>query len=365
MTSTTTSRKFNFSAGPAVLPESVIEQAQQDIWDLDGTGIGLLEHSHRGKAITEVFDETDALCREVGNIPDDFEILYLQGGASLQFSMIPMAFLNADRQADYINTGSWTKKAIQEAQRFGQANVIWDGKEDNYASLPSLDSLAWNDAATYSYYCSNNTIYGTRWKRTPSSPTPLISDMSSEMYSRPIHWESHDMVYAGAQKNLGPAGVTLVAIRRNLLEQASTDLPSMLRYDIHADKGSRYNTPPVFAIYFLGKVFDWIRTNGGLQGIEAMNERKATCIYNAIDDSGGFYTGHAAVEDRSRMNITFRCPSEELEATFIKQASDHDMENLKGHRSVGGLRASIYNAFPESGCRQLAEFMGEFARTHG
>ena len=365
MTSTTTSRKLNFSAGPAVLPEPVIRQAQEDLWDLDGTGIGLLEHSHRGKAITAVFDRTDALCREVGNIPDDFEILYLQGGASLQFSMIPMAFLGSDRQADYVNTGAWTDKAIEEARRFGTINVIWDGDDNQFRSLPTTDQLTWNADATYGYYCSNNTIYGTRWPETPRAPVSLISDMSSEMYSRPIDWDAHDLVYAGAQKNLGPAGVTLVIIRRSLLEKASTDLPAMLRYDIHASKGSRYNTPPVFAVYFVGQVFAWIQSNGGLQGIETLNERKAGHIYEAIDTSGGFYKGHAAVEDRSRMNITFRCPSEDLEATFIKESSAHDMANLKGHRSVGGLRASVYNAFPESGCRRLAEFMAEFARTHG
>ncbi|MDG2423795.1 MAG: 3-phosphoserine/phosphohydroxythreonine transaminase [Phycisphaerales bacterium] len=365
MNSTTTTRKLNFSAGPAVLPESVVRQAQEDLWDLDGTGIGLLEHSHRGKAISDVFDKADALCRKVGNIPEDFEILYLQGGASLQFSMIPMALLTKDRQADYINTGSWTKKAIEEAQRFGQINVIWDGKEGSYRDLPDINELKWNSDATYGYYCSNNTIYGTRWAQTPKAPTPLISDMSSEMYSRPIDWDAHDMIYAGAQKNLGPAGVTLVAIRRGLLEQASKDLPAMLRYDIHASKGSRYNTPPVFAVYFLAQVFEWIQSNGGLKGIEELNERKAAYIYDVIDGSGGFYTGHAAPRDRSRMNITFRCPSEELESAFIEEASNHDMANLKGHRSVGGLRASIYNAFPEAGCRQFAEFMSEFARTHG
>lgn len=365
MTSTMSTRTFNFSAGPAILPESVIQQAQQDIWDLDNTGIGLLEHSHRDKSITRIFEEAKQLCREVGNIPDDFEILFLHGGASTQFAMIPMAFLGDGKSADYVNTGTWTNKAITEARRFGDVNVVWDGKPGNYNTTPEPDSIEWNTAAAYSYYCSNNTIYGTRWARTPVTPTPLISDMSSEMYSRPIDWESHDMVYAGAQKNLGPAGVAVVIIRKSLLEKANTDNPSMFRYDIHAAKDSMFNTPPVFAVYFVGKVFAWIKSQGGLDSIERMNDRKAAHIYEAIDSSGGFFTGHSERKDRSTMNITFRCPSEELEGTFIKEAAEHEMVNLKGHRSVGGLRASTYNAFPESGCIKLAEFMNEFARTHG
>jgi len=365
MTSTMTTRTLNFSAGPAILPESVIQQAQQDLWDLDKTGIGLLEHSHRDKSITRIFDEARQLCREIGNIPDDFEVLFLHGGASTQFAMIPMAFLNQGSSADYVNTGTWTNKAIAEAKRFGDVNVVWDGKPDNFNSTPTLDSLEWDPKAAYSYYCSNNTIFGTRWPVTPSTPTPLISDMSSEMYSRPIDWASHDMVYAGAQKNLGPAGVAVVIIRKSFLEKASTDNPSMFRYDIHADKESMYNTPPVFAVYFVGKVFEWIKSQGGLSSMEQMNDRKAGHIYEAIDGSGGFFTGHAKREDRSTMNITFRCPSEELEAAFIEEAAKLEMVNLKGHRSVGGLRASTYNAFPESGCVKLAEFMNEFARKHG
>ena len=365
MTSTISTRTTNFSAGPAILPESVIQQAQQDLWDLDETGIGLLEHSHRDKSITRIFDEAKQLCREVGNVPDDFEVLFLHGGASMQFAMVPMAFLDSGKSADYANTGTWTNKAIKEARRFGDVNVVWDGNESNYNSTPELDSIHWDSKAAYSYYCSNNTIYGTRWAKTPSTPTPLISDMSSEMYSRPIDWDSHDMVYAGAQKNLGPAGVAVVIIRKSLLEKASTDNPSMFRYDLHAKQESMFNTPPVFAVYFVGKVFAWIKSQGGLASMEQMNDRKAAHIYAAIDASSGFFTGHSDVKDRSTMNITFRCPNEELEAAFIKEAADHEMVNLKGHRSVGGLRASTYNAFPESGCLKLAEFMNEFARKNG
>ena len=365
MTTMSTTRKWNFSAGPGVLPESLIQQAQQDLWDIAGTGIGVMEHSHRGPAITDVFEAARTKCRQVGNIPDDFEILFLQGGASLQFAIIPMAFLNTDGHADYINTGSWSSKAIDEARRFGNVEVLWDGAADKFSHIPTTADYKWNDHSKYSYYCSNNTIYGTRWPSTPVSPTPLIADMSSEMFARAIDWDAHDMVYAGAQKNLGPAGVTMVIIRKSLLEKANTDLPMMLRYDVFAKNGSMYNTPPVFAVYCVSLMFQWILDQGGVAGIEAMNERKAGLIYDTIDESEGFYRGHAAKADRSLMNITFRCPSEELEAAFLKEAAEHDMANLKGHRSVGGLRASVYNAFPEAGCQQLSQFMSEFARRNG
>ncbi|MCH2132445.1 MAG: 3-phosphoserine/phosphohydroxythreonine transaminase [Phycisphaerales bacterium] len=365
MTSTSTTRTLNFSAGPGILPECLIQQAQEDLWDLAGTGIGVMEHSHRGKAITTVFENAIENCRRVGQVPEDFEILFLQGGASLQFAMIPMAFLNPNRRADYVNTGSWSSKAIDEARRFGNVNVAWDGVGEHFRRIPKPDECPWSEDAAYSYYCSNNTIYGTRWPTTPTTTAPLIADMSSEMYSRPIDWSAHDMVYAGAQKNLGPAGVTMVIIRRSLLEKATTDLPMMLRYETYAKNRSMYNTPPVFPIYFVGLVFQWILDNGGVAGIEELNERKAGYIYDAIDSSGGFYRGHADVADRSRMNITFRCPSEDIEAKFIEEAAQHDMVNLKGHRSVGGLRASVYNAFPEAGCRQLAEFMADFAQRNG
>ena len=352
---------LNFSAGPAVLPEQVIEQASRDLHDLDRTGIGVLEHSHRGASITRVFEEARRDCRAVGNIPDEFEILFLQGGASMQFGMIPMNFLPSGRTADYIDTGSWTSKAIKDANQIGSTHTAWSGKDSGYRSIPTDSDIEWSQSAAYSYYCSNNTIYGTRWNRTPGTTTPLIADMSSDIFSRPIAWAKHDVVFAGAQKNIGPAGVTLVVIRREFMDTANTNLPAMLRYAIHADKESMYNTPPVFAVYCAGLVFRWIRSLGGLDAMEVVNDRKAALIYDAIDNSDEFFTGHSEPADRSTMNISFTSPSPELDATFIAQAAEAGMVNLKGHRSVGGIRASIYNAFQEEGCHKLAEFMATFA----
>lgn len=359
--STINTPTLNFSAGPGVLPAEVIAQAAQDLVDLDNTGIGVLEHSHRGPAITRVFSEAQEDCRKVGDIPDDFEILFLQGGASTQFGMIPMNFLPAAQSADYVDTGSWTQKAIKDANAVGAANVVWSGKESGYRSIPTSDDLAWNDDAAYSYYCTNNTIYGTRWNEAPRTSTPLISDMSSDIFSRPIDWNKHAMVFAGAQKNIGPAGVTLAIIRKDFMSTAQNNLPAMFRYGIHADKGSMYNTPPVFAVYCAGLVFKWILSLGGLADMQTLNDRKSAIIYNAIDSSNGFFTGHADLSARSTMNITFTSPSPELDAAFIAAAATAGMVNLKGHRSVGGIRASVYNAFPEDGCNTLAAFMKKFA----
>jgi phosphoserine aminotransferase len=355
---------LNFSAGPGVLPESVLEQAAQDVLELDGTGISVLEHSHRSPSIDRVFEETESTCREVGNIPDDFEVLFLQGGASMQFAMLPMNLLSKGRTADYADTGSWTSKAIQDARMVGDVHVAWSGKEGGYRSIPSQNEIIWSDHPAYACYCTNNTIYGTRWNTAPSAPAPLVADMSSDIFSRPIDWNAHAMVYAGAQKNIGPAGVTLAIIQRDLLEQCNRALPAMLRYDIHATKGSRYNTPPVFAVYCAGLVFKWILRFGGLESMSAHNDAKADVIYNAIDQSGGFYRGHSDVDCRSTMNIPFTTPSTELDAAFIAESGTHDMHNLKGHRSVGGIRASVYNAFPVAGCQRLAEFMADFASRH-
>ncbi|MDP7029524.1 MAG: 3-phosphoserine/phosphohydroxythreonine transaminase [Phycisphaerales bacterium] len=366
MTTVTASRTtLNFSAGPAVLPECVLEQAARDMLDLDGTGIGVLEHSHRGPAIDRVFDEAVADCRAVGDIPDDFEILFLQGGASMQFAMVPMNFLPAGRTGDYVDTGSWTAKAIADGSKAGAVHTAWSGKDGGYRTLPSPGEIQWSDGAAYGWYCTNNTIYGTAWAEPPQCEAPLVADMSSDIFSRPIDWASHDLVFAGAQKNIGPAGVTLVIIRRSMLERANTDLPAMLRYDIHAKKGSRYNTPPVFGVYCAGLVFKWIRSLGGLEAIADMNRRKAAILYSAIDESNGFYSGHADPACRSLMNIPFTTPSAELDAAFIAEAAAEGMSTLKGHRSVGGIRASIYNAFPEDGCRRLADFMAAFAASNG
>ncbi len=366
MTTVTAARTtLNFSAGPAVLPECVLEQAAGDIMDLDATGIGVLEHSHRGPAIDRVFEEAVADCRALADIPEDFDILFLQGGASMQFAMVPMNFLHDGRTADYVDTGSWTAKAIKDAGMVGAVNTAWSGKGDGYRTLPSAGDILWSDNATYGWYCTNNTIYGTAWSEPPACDVPLVADMSSDIFSRPIDWAGHDLVFAGAQKNIGPAGVTLVIIRRSMLEHANMELPAMLRYGIHADKGSRYNTPPVFGVYCAGLVFKWIRSLGGLKVVEAMNTRKAQLIYTAIDNSGGFYRGHADPSCRSLMNIPFTTPNAELDAAFIAEAAAEGMSTLKGHRSVGGIRASIYNAFPEDGCRRLADFMAAFAAARG
>jgi len=363
-TVSSTRHTLNFSAGPAVLPECVLEQAARDLIDLDGTGIGVLEHSHRGPSIDRIFDEAVADCREVGGIPDDFEIVFLQGGASGQFGMIPLNFLGEGRIADYVDTGSWTAKAIKDARTIGAAHVVWSGADSEYRSIPRESDLSWSDDAAYGYFCTNNTIYGTQWSDIPECPAPLIADMSSDIFSRPIDWSRLAMAYAGAQKNIGPAGVTLVIIRKDLLATANTNLPAMFRYDIHAKKGSRYNTPPVFSVYCAGLVFKWILELGGLEAVESMNRHKASLIYDSIDSSGGFYTAHADARSRSLMNIPFTTPSPELDAAFLAEATERGMSTLKGHRSVGGIRASIYNAFPVEGCSRLAEFMGAFAEAN-
>ena len=352
---------LNFSAGPAVLPESVLAQARQDIWDIDDTGIGILEQSHRGKVVDQIFEETVSTCRRVGQIPDDFEVLFLQGGASMQFAMIPMAFLTSGRTADYLHTGAWTERAIADARELGDVHVAFDGTDGNFKRLPSDGEIRWSDNPVYCAYCSNNTIYGTRFTSAPAAPAPLVADMSSEMFSRPIDWSRHAMVYAGAQKNLGPSGLALVVMRKDLIERARQDLPGMLRYDVHAAKGSRYNTPPVFGVYMCGLVFKWIESMGGTQAMAARNEAKAATLYAAIDDSNGFWQGHADVQCRSVMNVSFVSPSPEQDKAFLDIAQQAGMSGLKGHRSVGGLRASIYNAFPEDGCTALAQRMRDFA----
>jgi phosphoserine aminotransferase len=360
-------RIHNFSAGPAVLPEEVIRQAQHDLWSIAGSGIGIMEHSHRGKIFDRVIEEAEADCRRVGSIPDDCEVLFLQGGATLQFAMIPMSFLPAAKTADYPDTGVWTTKAIEEARLIGDVNVAFDGSATKYDHTPRDEELALTprDRAAYVHYCSNNTIYGTRYPAPPTVEAPLICDASSEMFSRPIDVARHAMIYAGAQKNLGPSGVTLVIIRRDFVESAKRGLPSMLDYRKQAAKGSRLNTPPTFGVYVMGQVFKWILRRGGLAAIEQDNEAKAALVYDAIDGSGGFYRGVARADSRSTMNVTFRTPSDELDKKLIEEALAADMSGLKGHRDAGGLRASIYNAFPIDGCRMLAEFMGAFAKRNG
>jgi phosphoserine aminotransferase len=358
-------RLLNFSAGPAVLPEEVLHQAQQDIWSIFGSGIGIMEHSHRGPVFDRVIDECMADCRAVGRIPTDHEILFLQGGATLQFAMVPMNFLGAGASADYIDTGVWANKALKEARLFGAVNTVFDGSKCTYDHIPSAAEMKFAPAAAYTHYCSNNTIYGTEWHRLPEAPTPLVCDASSDIFSRPLEVAKHALIYAGAQKNLGPSGIVLVIIRKDMLARCKPGLPTLLSYANIAQEGSRLNTPPTFGIYMMGQVFKWILRQGGLEAMARRNAEKAKLVYDAIDSSGGFYRPHARPDSRSLMNITFRLPSEDLEKKFIKESEAAGMDGLKGHRNVGGIRASIYNAFPIEGCRALAQLMTEFARKNG
>jgi phosphoserine aminotransferase len=361
---TTTDRILNFSAGPATLPESVLQQAQSDLWNIDGSGIGICEHSHRGPVFDKILMEAISDCRTLGHIPDDFEILFLQGGATLQFAMIAMNFLGDGETANYLDTGVWTNKAQKEAIKLGNVHVAFDGSLCVYDHCPSDEEIDAVDNAAYMHYCTNNTIYGTRFVEVPKSTAPVVCDMSSDIFSRPIDWAKLDMVYAGAQKNLGPSGTVLVIIRKSMLEKCPDSLPTMLNYKSIANKGSRLNTPPTFGIYLIGQVFKWILAEGGLEAIEKKNECKAGLIYDALDANKDFYTTFARECCRSRMNIAFKTKSPEFDALFIEEATKQGMSGLKGHRDIGGLRASIYNAFPEEGCARFAAFIETFAANH-
>ena len=361
----TTARVFNFSSGPAVLPEPVLLEAQRDLYALPGVGMSILEISHRSKPFDRVIQEARADLRDVAGISDDYEVLFLQGGASLQFSMVPMNLLPAGGSADYVITGSWSQKAAKEAKRVGTVRVAGTTEAENFARIPRADELSFDPAAAYVHVTSNNTIFGTQWPAFPDTGNvPLVSDASSDILSAPLDVSKFGIIYAGAQKNLGPSGVTVVIIRKDLLSRSASSLPTMLNYAVHAENESLYNTPPAFGIYILGLVLKWLKSEGGLAAAAERNARKAAKVYAEIDRTG-FYTGHAAVDARSKMNITFRLPSEDLEKAFVKESTAAGLDGLKGHRSVGGLRASIYNAFPEAGVDALVEFMREFERRNG
>jgi phosphoserine aminotransferase len=363
--STTATRVFNFSSGPAVLPEPVLLEAQRDLYALPGVGMSILEVSHRSKAFDRVIQEAEADLREVAGISDDYAVLFLQGGASLQFSMVPMNLLPAGGSADYVVTGSWSQKAVKEAKKVGTVRIAGTTEAENFARIPRADELSFSPDAAYAHVTSNNTIFGTQWAAFPDTGSvPLISDASSDILSAPIDVSKFGVIYAGAQKNLGPSGVTLVIIRKDLLTRSQASLPTMLNYAVQAENGSLYNTPPVFGIYILGLVAKWVKADGGLAAAAERNARKAAKVYAEIDRTD-FYTGHAAPDSRSKMNITFRLPSEELEKAFVKESTAAGLDGLKGHRSVGGLRASIYNAFPEAGVDALVDFMRDFERRHG
>lgn len=359
-------RIHNFGAGPGVLPEPVLRQAQQDLWDIGGSGIGIMEHSHRGKLFDRVIGEAEALCREVGGVPANYKVLFLQGGASLQFSMVPMNLLAAGRTADYLVTGVWSQKALKEAKLLGQTHVAFDGAGVQFTRIPTADEIRYSGAPCYVHLTTNNTIYGTQWASEPAVPAgvPLVADTSSDMYSRPIDISRYGLIYAGAQKNLGPSGTVLVIIREDLLELAPKTLPTMLQYRTHAAEGSLYNTPNTWGIYFTGLVFKWLKEQGGLTAMARHNEAKAALLYDLIDQSS-FYRSAVDRGSRSLMNVCFRAPTEELEATFCSAATKAGLDGLKGHRSAGGMRASIYNACPMASVQALVEFMREFERTHG
>jgi phosphoserine aminotransferase len=363
----TVHRIFNFSAGPAVLPLSVLEEAREQLLALPGVGMSILEISHRSKAFEEICYGAEENVKRLAGVPDGYQVLFLQGGATMQFSMVPMNLLLAGGTADYLDTGVWSEKAIAEAKKVGQVHVAASSKGTNHDRIPADGEIAWSAAPAYVHMTSNNTIFGTQWHRLPPVPpgVPLINDASSDIFCRPIDIAKHGLIYAGAQKNLSIAGMTLVIVRQDLLGKAPAATPVYLNYVTHAKERSLYNTPPVFAIYVLHLVLQKLLAEGGLAAVEERNRRKAGKLYAAIDASGGWYRGHARVEDRSWMNVTFRLPSEELEKKFVAESTQAGLDGLKGHRSVGGIRASIYNAFPEAGVDALVAFMAEFQRVNG
>jgi phosphoserine aminotransferase len=363
--SETLNRAHNFNAGPAGLPLEVMQQAQAELLDYKGTGMSIMEMSHRSKEFEAMLNEAEADMRELLNIPANYKVLFMQGGASLQFSMIPMNLRPAGDSADYIVTGAWSKKAVQEAQKLGATRVAADMKASNYNTVP--EKLELDPQAAYLYYCSNETIHGVEFFQEPVPPAgvELVCDTSSDFMSRPVDVTKFAYLYAGAQKNVGPAGVVVGILREDMLERVPANLPVMLDFKVQVENNSLYNTPPCFSIYMVGLVMKWIKKLGGLAAIEARNTAKANLIYSTIGASGGFYKGHAQPESRSRMNVTFRLPSEELEAQFASEAKKLNMIGLKGHRSVGGLRASIYNAVELSDVEVLVQFMKEFQKKNG
>jgi phosphoserine aminotransferase len=358
-------RIFNFSAGPAVLPVEVLETAQRELIALPGVGMSILEVSHRSKVFEDVLARAEADIRRLARVPANYRILFLQGGASLQFAMVPMNLLTPESTADYVETGVWATKAAEEARKIGKVHIAATTRAEQFTRIPRAEEIVLTPGAAYVHITSNNTIYGTEWKDLPDvGDIPIVNDTSSDMFSRPIDVARHGLVYAGAQKNMGPAGVTVVIIREDLLARSAASLPAMLSYAVHAENRSLYNTPPVFAIYMVGLVVRWLIERGGLEAIAAANERKAAKLYAEIDRTG-FYRGTAQKDSRSLMNVTFRLSSDDLEKPFVKEAENAGLDGLKGHRSVGGIRASIYNAFPEKGVDALVAFMKEFERRNG
>ncbi len=353
-----TVRKYNFSSGPAALPEEVLRNAQQALWDLDGSGIGILEHSHRGKEFERVLDRTEAVIREVGGIGDDYAILFVTAGATHHFAMVPENLLGSGETADYCDSGVWSGKAIKEARRFGAVHVACSSGPE-YVATPT--SPSWSASPRYVHYTSNETIYGTQWAAPPSAPAPLVCDASSDIFSRPLVLENHALIYAGAQKNLGPSGISLVIARKDFVSPVR-ELSPLARYQTYVTERSLHNTPNTFGIYMIGEVVAWIRARGGLAEMAVRNAHKAALLYDFLDQSK-VWRGHARADSRSTMNVTFRGATKEIEERMLSLAEERGLSGLRGHRSVGGLRASIYNAFPEAGVHRLIELLDDVERS--
>jgi len=362
-------RVFNFSAGPGTLPVPVLELAREELLNYAGTGMSVMEMSHRSAAFEGILNRAESDLRTLLNLPNNYKVLFLQGGATLQFTMLPMNFLPAGQSADFVITGAWAQAALKEAKKLGATRVAATTEKSNFNYMPAQSELDLDPQAAYLHFTSNETIHGVEYapqaEPTPPTGVPLICDISSDFLSHPVDVSKYAVIYGGAQKNLGPAGVTLVIIRDDMLEKVPAKLPIMLDYKLQADNKSLYNTPPCYSIYMVGLILRWLVELGGLEAMAQRNAAKAALLYNTIDASGGFYTGHARADSRSLMNVTFRLPDENLDKQFIKQATAEGLDGLKGHRSVGGLRASIYNAFPREGVEALAGFMAEFQRTNG
>ena len=359
------SRVFNFSAGPAMLPQAVLEKAQQEILDWQGSGMSVMEMSHRGKEFMSIATQAEADLRELMGISDDYAVLFLQGGASSQFAAVPLNLLGNKKSADYIDTGAWSKKAIAEAKRYCDVNVAASSEDSKFSTAPTQDNLQLNSDAAYVHYTPNETIGGVEFPYVPDTGNvPLVADMSSTILSRPMDVSGYGVIYAGAQKNIGPAGLTVVIVRKDLMGQPLDGTPTMFNYQTQADNGSMYNTPPTYSWYLAGLVFAWIKEQGGLAKMAEINKRKAESLYSAIDNSD-FYNNPVDPACRSWMNVPFTLANPELDSVFLEESKEEGLATLKGHRSVGGMRASIYNAMPEEGVNMLVAFMAEFERRHG
>jgi phosphoserine aminotransferase len=358
-------RVHNFCAGPCTLPLQVLEEAQQEFVDYHGAGMSLIEMSHRSKEYDTVHMQAMRLACEVFGSPDEFEVLFIQGGATLQFAMVPMNLLRPGHKAGYVNSGAWAKGAIRDAAFYGDIYTAWDGADDDYMRMPAAGEIDIREGTRYLHVTSNETIGGIRMTEWPDVDVPLVADLSSEFMARPIPWDKFDLVYGGIQKNLGPAGMAVAFVRKSVLADSNREIANYLRYDVHADKQSLFNTPPMFAVYLLGKMLKWMQDKGGLAVVEQEAADKAGMLYGVIDTSGGFYRCPVAEQNRSHMNVVFRLPDEDLETRFLSEAAGEDLVNLKGHRSVGGCRASIYNAMPRESVAALADFMRRFASDNG